>query len=110
MRKNTIEDLSMGTDTTPQTCDECGGATFNPVRDSILQRQYPFVAESTLKMCGTCGAKYLTCKKCGALLTRIHLSVDVYGVRDTCPLCKTQNPQIARWIAQGGGGFWEKNQ
>ena len=100
----------MCTDSDPQTCDECDGSTFQPARDAILQRQYPFVAESSLKICADCGAKYLVCKKCGALMTRIHLKVDVAGVRDTCPICGYQNPQIGLWIAQGGGGFWEKNQ
>lgn len=86
-------------------CDECGGKTFRVVNDSILKRQYPFVANSILKMCDKCGAKYVVCKKCGSLLTRVHLSLDVYGVRDTCPECKTKDPLIEEWIKKGGGGF-----
>lgn len=98
----------MGTDSTPQTCDECDGATFRTTTDAILQRQYPFVASATLKMCENCGAKYVTCSACGNLLTRVHLSLDVYGVRDTCPVCGEKNEMITAWIAHGGGGFWEK--
>ena len=86
-------------------CDECGGTEFRLANDSILQRQYPFVEKGGLKMCETCGAKYIICKKCGALLTRVHLSLDVYGVRDTCPQCGTKNKVVAEWIRQGGGGF-----
>ncbi len=70
----------MGTDSDPQTCDECDSAAFRTVNDSILKRQFPFVAASTLKICEACGAKYLVCTECGALFTRIHLSIDVYGV------------------------------
>ncbi|OLS13667.1 MAG: hypothetical protein RBG13Loki_2733 [Promethearchaeota archaeon CR_4] len=91
--------MIMGTASNPQTCDECEGTVFNLARDPFLQRQYPFVAESVLKMCASCGAKYLACKNCGALLTRLNLWVDVHSVRDTCPVCGWQNPQITKWIA-----------
>jgi Zn finger protein HypA/HybF involved in hydrogenase expression len=90
-------------DQNPQTCDECGGSAFRIVNDSILKRRYPFVAKGTLKMCDLCGAKYLSCAKCGALLTRVHLSLDVYGVRSICPICGEENPEIAEWITRGGG-------
>lgn len=79
-------------------CDECGGKTFKEVNDSILKRQYSFVSNLILKMCDKCGAKYVICSKCGSLLTRIHLSLDVYGVRDTCPECKTKDHLIENWI------------
>lgn len=88
-----------------KNCDECDGSDFRTVNDSILKRQYPFVASAKLKMCENCGAKYVTCAECGALLTRVHLSTDVYGIRDECPVCHEKNEQITRWIEQGGGGF-----
>jgi predicted RNA-binding Zn-ribbon protein involved in translation (DUF1610 family) len=98
----------MGTTDTPQTCDECGMDNFRVVNDSILKRQYAFVAKSTLKMCVKCGAKYVCCPKCGALMTRVHLSIDVEGVRDTCPKCGHKEALISQWIARGGGGMVEK--
>jgi ribosomal protein S27AE len=100
----------MGTDSKPQTCDKCDSSDFINTNDSILKRQYPFVAASTLKMCTKCGAKYIICPKCGSLFTRVHLSIDVDGVRDTCPICGYKNEIITKWISQGGGGFWEHNQ
>ena len=84
-------------------CDECDGTAFRTVVDSILKRRYPFVEQSSLKMCENCGAKYVLCKNCGELLTRVHLNLDVWGVRDTCPSCGTKNESIADWIARGGG-------
>lgn len=95
----------MGTEKNPQTCDECDGNTFRVVNDSILKRQYSFVKNNTLKMCENCGVKYVTCAKCGALMTRVHLSIDVSGVRDNCPLCGYKDAAISEWIAQGGGGM-----
>lgn len=91
-----------------QKCDECGANKFRIVNDSILKRQYSFVAKTTLKMCEKCGAKYIVCPKCGALFTRVHLSIDVYGVRDKCPNCGHNIPEITTWIAKGGGGMVEK--
>jgi hypothetical protein len=85
------------------TCDECGGTDFHTANDSILQRLYPFIQKGGLRMCAKCGAKYVVCAKCGSLLTRVHLSLDVYGVRDTCPSCGQKNVEVAKWIAKGGG-------
>jgi hypothetical protein len=100
----------MGTENNPQTCDECDSSNFINTNDSILKRQYPFVEKSSLKMCSDCGAKYVLCVKCNALMTRVHLSIDCYGVRDTCPTCGYVDENISKWIAKGGGGFWENNQ
>ena len=95
----------MGTEDNPQTCDECDGENFNHTNDSILQRQYPFVKQGLLKMCQDCGAKYVQCPQCKALLTRVHLSIDVWGVRDACPLCEFKDPELSKWIEHGGGGY-----
>ena len=88
-------------------CEQCGGTSFRPANDSILSRQYPFVTSGNLRMCNDCGAKYVICDDCKALLTRVHLSIDVDGVRDECLKCGKKNPDISKWIAQGGGGWWE---
>ncbi|MCP4764507.1 MAG: hypothetical protein GY870_22215 [archaeon] len=85
-----------------EKCDQCGATTFRLANDSILQREYSFCERGKLKMCEACGAKYIICK-CGALLTRVHLSIDVYGVRDVCPKCGLKNEAISEWIAFGGG-------
>ncbi len=86
-----------------EVCDECGGTIFRNVNDSILKRRYTFVTDTNLKMCEDCGAKYITCKNCGALLTRVHLSLDVYGVRSKCRSCGNDDPEVAAWIKRGGG-------
>jgi hypothetical protein len=93
----------MGLEDDPQTCEECGGADLVTANDSILKRRYEFVSQGTLKLCQGCGAKYLVCKGCGGLLTRVHLSLDVYGVRDECAKCGMKNQSITDWIARGGG-------
>jgi len=86
-----------------EKCDECEGTIFRIVNDSILKRRYNFVTDTNLKMCEDCGAKYITCKNCGALLTRVHLSLDVYGIRSKCPSCGTEDSEVAEWIGRGGG-------
>ncbi|MBN1802115.1 MAG: hypothetical protein JW891_11445 [Candidatus Lokiarchaeota archaeon] len=82
-------------------CVECGGSEFRLVNDSILKRKFPFVRGDNLKMCEKCGAKYITCDKCGNLFTRVHLSTDLWGVTDTCPSCNALNEEIKAWIARG---------
>ncbi len=84
-----------------KNCVECGGSEFRLVNDSILKRKFPFVRGDNLKMCNNCGAKYITCDKCGNLFSRVHLSTDVWGVTDMCPSCKAVNEEIKAWIARG---------
>ncbi len=86
-----------------EKCDECEGTIFRIVNDSILKRRYNFVTDTNLKMCDDCGAKYITCKNCGALLTRVHLSLDVYGIRSKCLSCGTEDSEVEEWIKRGGG-------
>jgi len=83
-----------------RVCDECGGTSFRPQNDSILKRKLPFVKGNVL-MCENCGAKYIPCE-CGALFTRVHLMVDVAGVRSTCPNCQKHVPEIEAYIERGG--------
>ncbi len=83
-----------------RTCDECGGTSFRPQNDSILKRKLPFV-KGPLLLCDACGAKYLPCE-CGALFTRVHLTIDVEGMRSTCPNCGKKNAEIEAFIQRGG--------
>ena len=86
-------------------CAECGGTNYRNMNDSILKRKFPFVRNDNLMMCDDCGAKYITCDKCGDIFTRVHLSADVYGVSDSCPSCNTKNDLITQWINHGIESF-----
>ncbi|MHA1602012.1 MAG: hypothetical protein ACTSVL_05185, partial [Promethearchaeota archaeon] len=67
-----------------RVCRECDGKEFRVVHDEWMKRTFSFVENGTLMMCEGCGAKYLICPKCGALMTRIHPALESWEVQDTC--------------------------
>ena len=78
-------------------CAVCGGDNFRIVSDEWMKRTFRFVENGTLNMCDSCGAKFLVCPKCGALLTRVHPALEKWEVDDTCAACGYVDPDIKAW-------------
>ena len=78
-------------------CIVCQGTSFRVAQDEWMKRTFIFVENGTLNMCDGCGAKYLACPKCGALLTRIHPALEKWEVTDTCANCGYTDPKIQAW-------------
>ncbi|MHA1340927.1 MAG: hypothetical protein ACTSRZ_13305 [Promethearchaeota archaeon] len=80
-----------------KVCKVCGGTEFRTVVDSWMKRTFSFVEKGTLSMCEKCGAKYLVCPKCGALMTHVHPALEAWEVQDTCSKCGYKDPEIRAW-------------
>ncbi|HME51189.1 MAG TPA: hypothetical protein VKM55_03150 [Candidatus Lokiarchaeia archaeon] len=80
-----------------KVCSECGGTSFRNVVDAWMKRTFSFVEKGTLMMCENCGAKFLQCPKCGALVTRVHPALEAWEVSSECSNCGFVNPDIRAW-------------
>jgi Zn finger protein HypA/HybF involved in hydrogenase expression len=78
-------------------CSECGGEDFSIVQDEWMKRTFKFVETGQLKMCGSCGAKFLVCKECGNLYTRVHPALEAWEVSTKCPSCGFVDPDVKAW-------------
>ncbi len=78
-------------------CTECNSSTFRAVHDEWMKRTFRFVEKGKLEMCNQCGAKFLICPKCGALMTRVHPALEKWEVIDTCGNCNYTDSQIKAW-------------
>ncbi|MHA1727375.1 MAG: hypothetical protein ACTSWY_01425 [Promethearchaeota archaeon] len=78
-------------------CSECDGTEFRSVIDAWMKRTFSFVEKGQLTMCESCGAKFLVCPKCGALMTRVHPALEKWEVNDTCKNCGYKDPNIVAW-------------
>jgi hypothetical protein len=79
-------------------CEVCGNKDFRILVDSVLFRRYPFIYEKNLRFCSICGAKYIICENCDALMNRVHLSLDKYGMVSSCLRCGWENRDITQWL------------
>ena len=61
-------------------CTQCGGTTFSLAHDEWMRRTFRFVEDGQLKMCAGCGAKFLVCKGCDGLFTRIHPALESISI------------------------------
>jgi hypothetical protein len=50
-----------------------------------------------MEMCDGCGAKYLVCKQCGSLFTRVHPALEAWEVNQKCPACGYEDPEVKAW-------------
>jgi hypothetical protein len=48
-------------------------------------------------MCDKCGCKFLVCKDCGGLFTRIHPALEAWEVNQKCPSCGYEDPEVKAW-------------
>jgi hypothetical protein len=80
------------------SCPECQNIVFQTVENSILKLRYSFISKMMLKVCVQCGLKYICCEKCKSILTLVHLSLDIFCLKDICQKCKHQNKLISDWI------------
>lgn len=78
-------------------CSECSGTEFRAIIDSWMKRTFLFVEKGQLNMCNNCGAKFLICPNCGALLTRVHPALEKWEVTDTCGNCGYVDKAIKAW-------------
>jgi len=78
-------------------CIQCGGENFRLVHDEWMSRTFRFVENGQLKMCNGCGAKYLVCKQCGSLFTRVHPALEAWEVNQKCPACGYEDPEVKAW-------------
>ncbi|MBN1215073.1 MAG: hypothetical protein JXA99_06460 [Candidatus Lokiarchaeota archaeon] len=78
-------------------CSECGGDSFSAVHDEWMRRTFFFVEKGQLKMCSSCGAKYLVCQQCGNLYTRVHPALEPWEVSQSCPVCNAVDPEVKAW-------------
>lgn len=81
-----------------QNCEVCDGTGFVKVQDSILLTHYPFITKTNLRSCKKCGAKYTCCKKCGYIMNRVHISLDIFDLKVKCPSCETKDNELIIWI------------
>jgi predicted RNA-binding Zn-ribbon protein involved in translation (DUF1610 family) len=84
-----------------KVCRECGGTAFRNVVDGWMKRTFSFVEKGQLNMCEACGAKYLVCPKCGALMTRVHPALEAWEVQNTCSNCGYVDPTVVAWSGEG---------
>ena len=80
-----------------KVCKVCGKTSFRIVNDEWMKRTFRFVEKGTLNMCDGCGAKYLVCPKCGALMTRVHPALEPWEVEATCSGCGYVDAEIKAW-------------
>ena len=78
-------------------CTQCGGETFSNAHDEWMRRTFLFVEQGQLKMCAGCGAKFLVCKGCQGLFTRIHPALESWEVNQQCPKCGYVDEQVKSW-------------
>ena len=78
-------------------CIACGKTIFSLVHDEWMRRAFPFVEQGQLKMCSGCGAKYLVCKKCEGLFTRVHPALETWEVNQKCPACGYEDESVKAW-------------
>ena len=78
-------------------CVVRGGDAFQIVNDEWMKRTFRFVENGQLKMCGGCGAKYLVCKSCGGLFTRVHPALESWEVNQKCPKCGAEDADVKAW-------------
>ncbi|MBD3196608.1 MAG: hypothetical protein GF317_16250 [Candidatus Lokiarchaeota archaeon] len=78
-------------------CSECGGEAFRIVNDEWMKRTFRFVEKGQLKMCDSCGAKFLVCEECGNLYTRVHPALEAWEVSQKCPNCGHIDPEVKAW-------------
>ena len=62
-----------------------------------MKRTFRFVENGTLEMCDGCGAKFLVCKSCGGLFTRVHPALEAWEVNQKCPSCGYEDPEVKAW-------------
>ena len=48
-------------------------------------------------MCDGCGAKFLVCKGCGGLFTRVHPALEAWEVNQKCPSCGYEDLEVKAW-------------
>ncbi|MFX1316481.1 MAG: hypothetical protein ACFE9T_11495 [Promethearchaeota archaeon] len=80
-----------------KSCIVCGGSSFRIVNDEWMKRTFRFVEVGQLKMCDGCGAKFLVCKQCGGLFTRVHPALEQWEVNQRCPACGAEDPDVKAW-------------
>lgn len=78
-------------------CIVCGSTEFRGVNDEWMSRTFRFVENGQLKMCEECGAKYLVCKNCGGLFTRVHPALEAWEVNQECPKCGYVDEDVKAW-------------
>ena len=78
-------------------CIVCGCEGFRIVNDEWMKRTFRFVENGQLKMCNDCGAKYLVCKSCQGLFTRVHPALEAWEVNQKCPKCGAEDPDVKAW-------------
>lgn len=83
--------------TVEKKCPICQGTSFRIAHDEWMKRTFRFVEKGTLNMCDGCGAKFLVCPKCGALMTRVHPALEKWEVSDTCENCGYVDKDIKAW-------------
>ncbi len=80
-----------------KSCSECGGDSFRVCSDEWMKRTFRFVEKGQLKMCNKCGAKFLVCKGCGNLYTRVHPALETWEVSPKCPVCGYVDAEVKAW-------------
>ena len=80
-----------------KSCSQCGGKSFRIVNDEWMKRTFRFVENGTLEMCDKCGSKFLVCKNCGGLFTRVHPALEAWEVNQKCPSCGYEDPEVKAW-------------
>ena len=78
-------------------CQQCGSESFRLVHDEWMARAFQFVEKGQLKMCDSCGAKYLICQQCGSLFTRVHPALESWEVNQKCAVCGYEDPEVKAW-------------
>ncbi|TXT59676.1 MAG: hypothetical protein BAJALOKI2v1_180004 [Promethearchaeota archaeon] len=78
-------------------CVVCGGDSFRIAHDEWMQRTFRFVEKGQLKMCESCGGKYLVCENCGGLFTRVHPALETWEVNQECPKCGHVDEEVKAW-------------
>ena len=78
-------------------CSQCGGDNFRIVHDEWMSRTFRFVENGQLQLCESCGSKFLRCKKCGALFTRVHPALEAWEVNQKCVVCGFEDPEVRAW-------------
>ncbi|MBD3212642.1 MAG: hypothetical protein GF311_08535 [Candidatus Lokiarchaeota archaeon] len=63
----------------------------------IINRTFRFVENGQLKMCNSCGAKFLVCEECGNLYTRVHPALEPWEVSQKCPVCGHVDSEVKAW-------------
>ncbi|MHA1689286.1 MAG: hypothetical protein ACTSUN_08125 [Promethearchaeota archaeon] len=88
----------MGVEFDGKHCSECGSdGPFRIVVDEWMKRTFRFVEHGQLKMCEKCGAKFLVCKQCGALYTRVHPALEQWELSPQCPNCGYVDQEVKAW-------------